>query len=130
MREGCRYGGRPMHIAAVVLCAFVALEHALFLVLESFLWTTPFGRRTFAMSREQAEATKVLAQNQGLYNGFLAAGLVWALTTGGDEGRRLALFFLACVVVAGLVGAITTRSGRLFAVQGGPALFALGALFL
>lgn len=118
-----------MHPIAIVLSALVALLHLFFLVLESFLWTKPFGRRTFGMTREQAEATKVLAQNQGLYNGFLAAGIVWGLL-GGAEGRHAVVFFLVCVVIAGLVGAFTTKSARLFGIQGVPALLALGALFL
>ena len=114
-----------MSILAVLLVAFVALLHVYFLVLEMFLWTKPAGRRAFGTTQEQAEQSKVLAMNQGLYNGFLAAGLFWGLTLGA-AGRGVVIFFLLCVIAAGVFGAITASRKILFA-QGLPALLALGA---
>ena len=89
-----------MHLAADILIAVVALLHAWFLVLEMFLWTKPLGRRVFRMSADQAAATKTLALNQGLYNGFLVAGLVWGLLA---HDFHVKIFFLACVILAGLL---------------------------
>ena len=97
-----------------------------FLVLEMFLWTKPLGLKVFAQSREKAEQSKVLAANQGLYNGFLAAGLVYGLATG---SREFCLFFLACVVVAGVYGAATV-SRKILYVQALPALLAIAAWLL
>ena len=105
---------------AIALTALVALLHAGFLVLEMFLWNTPFGRRTFRLSEEKARDTAVLAANQGLYNGFLAAGLVWGLLI---QDRGICLFFLACVVVAGLFGGATVKRSILY-VQALPAILA------
>lgn len=115
-----------MSTIALVLIGVVALLHMYFLVLEMFLWTRPIGLRAFRNTPEKADATRVLAANQGLYNGFLAAGLVYAIATG---SREFALFFLACVVVAALYGAYSVNR-RIFVVQGVPAIAALGALFL
>ena len=111
---------------AVVLILLVALLHLYFLVLEMFLWTRPQGLRVFRNTPEKAEVTRVLAANQGLYNGFLAAGLLWALAS---SLRDVALFFLGCVVVAGLYGAATV-SRRIFYVQAVPALAAIAAVLL
>jgi putative membrane protein len=116
-----------MHSIAIGLVALVALLHAYFLVLEMFLWRTR-ARRAFRMSAEQAEATAQLAGNQGLYNGFLAAGLVWALASGPELLPR-ASFFLACVVVAGVYGGITVQRTILL-VQAVPAALALVTLWL
>ena len=113
----------PLATALIVL---VAALHLFFLVLEMFLWTKPYGRKVFRQSREAAEQSKVLAANQGLYNGFLAVGLLWAAATG---QRDLALFFLGCVVVAGLFGAATVNR-RIFFVQALPALLAIVAVLL
>ena len=113
-----------MSAIALVLVLAVALLHVFFLVLEMFLWTRPLGRKVFRQSHEAAEQSKVLAANQGLYNGFLAAGLLWAAATG---QRDVALFFLGCVVVAGLYGAATVNR-RIFFVQALPALLAIGAV--
>jgi len=110
---------------AVVLVALVALLHAYFLVLEMFLWTKPAGRRAFGTTQEQAEQSKVLAMNQGLYNGFLAAGLLWGLTLGA-AGRSVVIFFLLCVIAAGVFGAVTA-SRKILYVQALPAVVALGA---
>ncbi len=114
-----------MRPIAQVLVALVALLHAYFLVLEMFLWTKPAGRRAFGTTQEQAEQSKVLAMNQGLYNGFLAAGLLWGLTLGA-AGRGVVIFFLLCVIVAGVFGAVTA-SRKILYVQALPALIALGA---
>ena len=113
-----------MSMLAQGLIVVVALLHLYFLVLEMFLWTRPLGLRTFRNTPEKAELTRVLAANQGLYNGFLAAGLLYAVATG---SREFALFFLACVVVAALYGAWSVNK-RIFMVQGVPALAALAAL--
>jgi putative membrane protein len=112
-----------MRVVADVLVVFVAVLHLLFLVLEMFLWTKPFGRRTFGLSRELAEATKGLAANQGLYNGFLAAGLIWGLVAG-EAAFAIKVFFLSCVIVAGIFGAITAKRSILF-IQALPGLLAL-----
>jgi putative membrane protein len=106
-----------------ILIAFVALEHFYFLILEMFLWTKPKGIKTFGLkSKEFAEETKVLAANQGLYNGFLSAGLIWSLIS---EEIHVSFFFLICVIVAGIYGAYSTKNIRLFYVQAIPAIFAL-----
>lgn len=113
-----------MSVIATVLVALVALLHLCFLVLEMFLWTRPSGMKVFRQSAERAEQSKVLAANQGLYNGFLAAGLIYGVATG---SREFELFFLTCVVIAGLYGAATVNR-RIFFVQAVPALLAIGAL--
>jgi putative membrane protein len=107
------------------LTGIVAALHAYFLVLEMFLWTTPVGQKTFKRTAEQQIETKSLAQNQGLYNGFLAAGLVWSYWAGYD----VRVFFLVCVVVAGVYGAITAARSILF-VQAIPGAAALAATIL
>jgi len=109
---------------AVILVAVVALLHTWFLVLEMFLWTAPIGRKTFGLDAEFAERSKALAANQGLYNGFLVAGLVWGLV---DDRDDVKLFFLACVILAGAYGAATVNPRILF-VQALPALLAFGAV--
>jgi putative membrane protein len=118
-----------MRLAADLAIAVVALLHGLFLVLEMFLWTKPFGRRTFGLSKELAEQTRGLAANQGLYNGFLAAGLVWGLCAGPFDGFAPRVFFLVCVVVAGLFGAVTAKRSILF-VQALPGAIALALTLL
>ena len=110
-----------MRTAADVAVLVIALLHVWIMVLEMFLWTKPFGRRTFGLTPELAAATKSLAANQGLYNGFLAAGLFWALIA---HDRSIAIFFLACVLVAGVFGAATAKRSILF-VQALPAAIAL-----
>ena len=114
---------------ATVLIALVALLHVYFLVLEMFLWTTPRGRAAFGLEADFARETKVLAANQGLYNGFLAVGLVWGLV--GPHHLRFAVqvFFLLCVIVAGVYGA-ATASRRILLVQALPAVLALAAVLL
>lgn len=112
-----------MAFAASVLTALVALLHGYFLVLEMFLWTKPYGRRVFNLTPEKAEATRTLAANQGLYNGFLAAGLIWGLVLDA-EGHAIRGFFLGCVVIAGVFGAATVGRKILY-VQALPAAVAL-----
>ena len=117
-----------MRTVARLLVAFVGLEHLGFLVLEMFLWTRPAGMRTFGLTPEFAAASADLAANQGLYNGFLAAGLLWGLWRG-ERGRAVQTFFLVCVVVAGVFGALTAKPSILV-VQAVPGLLALGAVGL
>lgn len=114
-----------MSIVSNVLVALVALEHIYILVLEMFLWTKPRGRKAFGLTPERAEATKVMAANQGLYNGFLAAGLIWALLhPNAVFAFQLKLFFIGCVLVAGLYGG-ATASRKIFVIQALPAAIAL-----
>lgn len=112
-----------MSIVASLAVLLVAALHVYFLVLEMFLWTKPLGRKTFGLSAEMAQATARLAANQGLYNGFLAAGLVWGVLLG-PAGFGVRVFFLLCVLVAGLYGAATVKRSILY-VQALPALVAL-----
>jgi putative membrane protein len=113
---------------AAVLVALVALLHLYFLVLEMFLWDKPMGLKVFRNTPEFAAASKVLASNQGLYNGFLAAGLLWGLSMGA-AGRSVELFFLGCVIVAGLYGAATASRKILF-VQALPGALAFIAVWM
>jgi putative membrane protein len=112
-----------MSIAANVVIALVALLHVWFLTLEMFLWTKPAGRRAFGLTAEFAAQSKVLAANQGLYNGFLAAGLVWGLLLG-VAGYEVKLFFLGCVLIAGVFGGLTA-SRKILWIQALPALLGL-----
>jgi putative membrane protein len=117
-----------MSIAANLVVALIALVHVYILVLEMFLWDKPTGLRTFRQTPQAAAASKVLAANQGLYNGFLAAGLCWGLTLGA-AGTGVKLFFLGCVLVAGLYGAATVGRRILF-VQAVPAAIGLALVLL
>ena len=117
-----------MSIAANAVIALIALLHVYILILEMFLWDKPTGLRAFRMTREQAQATKVLAANQGLYNGFLAAGLIWALTLG-PAGAGVKTFFLLCILVAGLYGGLTA-SRKILLIQAVPAGIGLALLAL
>lgn len=111
-----------MKTIQTILILIVAIEHLYFLILEMFLWTTPRGIKTFGLrSKDFAQETKVLAANQGLYNGFMASGLIYALVA---EDIRFILFFLGCVIIAGIYGAYSTKKIRLFYVQSIPALLA------
>jgi putative membrane protein len=115
---------------ATALVALIALVHVYFLVLEMFLWSTPFGARTFGRPLEEMRASKALASNQGLYNGFLAAGLAWgALAADAGLAFRLRLFFLGCVFVAGVFGGVTA-SRKILYVQALPAAIALVVVVL
>lgn len=119
-----------MILIANVLVALVAILHVFFLVLEMFLWDKPLGLKVFRQTPEKAEITKVLAANQGLYNGFLAAGLIWGLVHGNPAfAFQIKAYFLLCVIVAGAYGAATV-STRILLVQALPAAVALVALFL
>ena len=115
-----------MSLLRDVLVAFVALEHLGFLVLEMFLFKSPAGRRIFGTTPEFAAQAAPLAANQGLYNGFLAAGLVWCLLAPELVAGQLRLFFLVCVLIAAVFGA-ATASRRILVIQGLPALLALAA---
>lgn len=111
-----------MTAIAAILVSIVATLHLGFMVLEMLLWTRPIGRRIFKTSPSDAETMKVLAANQGLYNGFLAAGLIWSLLHPEPAmGSQIALFFLGCALVAGLFGGLTAKRSILF-IQGVPAL--------
>ncbi|MGD1827628.1 putative membrane protein [Chromobacterium violaceum] len=117
-----------MNLAAGIVIALVALLHVYFLILEMFLWDKPLGMKTFRLTPERARDTKVLAANQGLYNGFLAAGLLWGLWLGA-AGFQIKLFFLACVLAAGVFGAATANR-RILLVQGLPAALGIALLLL
>jgi putative membrane protein len=118
-----------MTLAANILVGLVALLHVYFLVLEMFLWTKPTGLRTFSQSLQRAKDSAVLAANQGLYNGFLAAGLIWGLLhPTAATGLQIKVFFLVCVIVAGLYGAWSV-SRRILYVQAAPAALALVLLY-
>jgi putative membrane protein len=115
---------------ANIVVALVAVLHLYFLVLEMFLWTKPLGLKTFRNSPEKAADSAVLAANQGLYNGFLAAGLVWGLLQGTPGfAFQIKMFFLLCVIIAGIYGAATV-SRRILYVQALPAAVALALLWL
>lgn len=117
-----------MSVLTIVLISSVALEHFYFLILEMFLWTTPKGIKSFGLkSKTFAEDTKVLAANQGLYNGFLAAGLLLSLIL---KTTSFTIFFLICITLAGIYGAYSTKKIKLFYIQSVPALIALASLML
>lgn len=119
-------------VVAVVAVLLVAALHAWFMVLEMVLWTKPAGRKAFGLAPEFAEATRSLAANQGLYNGFLVAGLVWgaiAAVQGVSHAFAVSCFFLVCVIVAGVFGAITVSRKILF-IQAAPAILALALVWL
>ena len=114
----------------MILVALVAIEHIYILVLEMFLWTKPRTQKIFGISQEDAEKTKALAANQGLYNGFLAAGLFWGLLHPNDiVGTQIQIFFLLCVIVAAIFGGLTAKKSIII-VQGLPALLALISVFM
>jgi putative membrane protein len=118
-----------MTLVSCVLTGLVAALHVYFLILEMFLWATPAGQKAFGRTAEEQEATKVLAANQGLYNGFLAAGLVWSLVAGPAIALPVRVFFLGCVVVAGIYGG-ATASKKILVVQAVPAALALAVTLL
>ena len=115
-----------MSLLTNVVIGIIAFLHIGFLILEMFLWNKPFGMKTFSMTKQVADASATLAANQGLYNGFLAAGLVWGLWS---ELFAVKLFFLVCVLVAGIFGGITAKRNILF-IQAFPALIGLILIFL
>ena len=113
-----------MELLITFLIIFVALEHLGFLYLEMFLWAKHAGRKIFGHSKEQAEVTKVLAANQGLYNGFLSAGLIWGLSHPNPVfGHQIILFFLTCIITAGIYGGLTAKKSILY-IQALPAIIA------
>jgi putative membrane protein len=116
-----------MHTAALLLVGLVAALHLYFLVLEMFLWRTPRGRHTFGTTQEFADASAPLAANQGLYNGFLAAGLIWGMLAPAPTGHQAQVFFLCCVLAAGLYGSRTVNR-RILYVQALPAAAALAVV--
>ncbi|WP_445955261.1 DUF1304 domain-containing protein [Yeosuana sp.] len=112
-----------MSVLTIFLIALVAFEHVYFLILEMFYWTKPKGMKAFKLkSKEFAEETKVLAANQGLYNGFLAAGLIFSIV---QKDLKIAIFFLICVTIAGIYGSYSTKQIKLFYIQAVPAILAL-----
>ncbi len=113
-----------MKFIQIFFIALVAFEHVYFLILEMFYWTKPKGLKTFGLTKEAAENSKVMAANQGLYNGFLAAGLIWSII---DKyyAIQIAVFFLICVIIAGFYGAYSTKNAKLFYIQSLPAILAL-----
>ncbi|RIK31734.1 MAG: DUF1304 domain-containing protein [Anaerolineae bacterium] len=115
-----------MKFGADILIMLVAILHLGFLALEMFFWDHPFGRKRFKMTPEYSKASASLAANQGLYNGFIAAGLVWGLIA---KDASIQIFFLVCVVIAGIYGGLTTRRTILY-IQALPGLLALAAVFL
>ncbi len=117
-----------MKFLLIFLITLVAFEHVYFMILEMFYWTKPKGLKTFGLTKEKAENSKVLAANQGLYNGFLAAGLVWAIIDK-DLFIPLSIFFLSCVIIAGIYGAYSTKNNKLFFIQALPAIIALVLVF-
>lgn len=119
-----------MNLIVKILIILVALEHLYILWLEMFAWTST-GRRTFkSMPADMFEKTKSMAANQGLYNGFLAAGLIWSLVIENTEwSLNIAVFFLSCIAIAGIYGAVSVQRS-IFYIQGLPALMALGAIYL
>lgn len=118
-----------MHSVALVLAGLVGLLHVYILILEMFLWTSPRGRAAFGLTPQFAQETRALAANQGLYNGFLAAGLAWGVIAPAHLQKPVLVFFLACVVVAGLYGA-ATASKRILLVQALPGAVALAAVLI
>ena len=117
-----------MALITNIFVGLVAFLHVYFLILEMFLWDKPYGLKTFSNTQEKANVTKVLAMNQGLYNGFLAAGLIWGLILGA-AGTNIIIFFLSCVILAGLFGAVTASRKILF-IQAAPAMTALVLVLL
>ncbi|MFO0745581.1 MAG: DUF1304 domain-containing protein [Myxococcota bacterium] len=120
-----------MNTLVLVLVLVVAALHAFFFVLEAILWTKPYGRKVFRTTEAFAKESAVLAMNQGLYNLFLTAGLVWGVIAGHGVmvGNPVIVFFLACVIVAGIVGGLTSNP-RIFLIQGVPAIVALALVLL
>ena len=116
-----------MSILSTIAVSLVIVLHILFMVLEMFFWNTPFGRKTFGLKEDYAKQSATLAANQGLYNGFLATGLLWGLvSTGGFDAL---IFFLSCIIIAGIYGALTAKRSILY-LQALPAAIAMALLIL
>ena len=118
-----------MKYLQLFIIAFVAFEHFYFMILEMFFWDKPKGLKAFGNTLEEAKATTIMAKNQGLYNGFLAAGLVWSLLIE-DNSFKIALFFLICVAIAGVYGAYSTKKIKIFYVQFIPAIIGILLIIL
>lgn len=120
-----------MQLLSTLLIILVAVLHAWFLILEMFLWQKPLGRKIFHLNVDFAKASAVLASNQGLYNGFLCAGLLWSVLANNPEtALQLKIFFLSCVAIAGIYGACTLKNRRVFFIQALPAIIALVLVML
>ena len=118
-----------MKYLQIFFVALVAFEHIYFMILEMYYWDKPKGLKAFGMKLEDAKSSKTLAKNQGLYNGFLAAGLIWAIINK-NNFEELAFFFLICVTIAGVYGSYTTKNIKLFYVQSIPAILGILTLIL
>ena len=118
-----------MTLTQILIISFVVLEHIYFMVLKIFYWDKPLGLKAFGLKLEEAKTSKVLAKNQGIYNGFLAAGLIWAIIDKNNH-TQLAIFFLSCIIFAGIFGAITTKKIKLFYIQSIPAIIGLLLILL
>jgi putative membrane protein len=117
-----------MFLISTILISIVAILHIYFLILEMFLWDKPYGLRTFGHNKETAKITKTLAKHQGLYNGFLAAGLIWGLING-EAGFSIKVFFLLCVIIAGIYAGLTVTK-KILLFQAVPAILAITFLYL
>ncbi len=113
-----------IHNLLIFIVGLVAFEHIYFMILEMFYWDKPKGLKAFGLKLEEAKVSKTLAKNQGLYNGFLAAGLIWAIINK-NNFNEIALFFLTCVMIAGIFGSYTTGKIKLFLVQSVPAIIGI-----
>jgi putative membrane protein len=118
-----------MKTVQIFIIALIAFEHIYFMILELFYWDKPRGLKAFGLKLEEAKISKILAQNQGLYNGFLAAGLIWAILNK-NNNEQIALFFLSCVTFAGIFGAYSTKKIKLFYIQSIPAIIGLLLILL
>ena len=118
-----------MKTIQIFFVALVAFLHIYFMILEMFFWTKPKGLRAFGLTKEFAQQSKVLASNQGLYNGFMAAGLIWSLIDK-NYGNEIATFFLCCIIIAGIYGAYSTKKINLFLIQSVPAIIGMILILL
>ena len=118
-----------MDLIVKILIGLIAFLHFYFMILEMFFWTKPKGMKAFGLTKEDAEQSKVLAANQGLYNGFLSAGLVWSLLDSRST-NEIAIFFLICVTLAGIYGSYSTKKMKIFYIQALPAIIALVIIIL
>lgn len=118
-----------MKFLQLFFISLVTFEHLYFMILEMFFWDKPKGLKTFGNTLEKAKSSKVLAKNQGLYNGFLAAGLIWSMVSKSNK-VSLAIFFLSCAILAGIYGAFTTKKIKLFYIQSIPAIIGLILIFI
>ncbi|WP_111706843.1 DUF1304 domain-containing protein [Lutibacter citreus] len=118
-----------MDVIIIFIVGLVAFEHIYFMILEMFFWDKPKGLKAFGMKLEEAKITKTLAKNQGLYNGFLAAGLIWAIIDA-NNFKNIALFFLVCVTIAGIYGSYTTKKYKIFLIQSIPSIIGIVLILL